>query len=328
MDERTPSASGPFRTAANPARPESAAALSPVRRGFPNLASVRRALKTLVLAIEGGELPAPSRHLFDGWEDYRPNDAVVSAQWLARAILDVYGIAAATVIVSFHDGLEVAGRIELGGVHQTEYFVEVRGELRSEPRKIAATLAHEVAHIFLRRHELETSNVLETEILTDTTAALYGFGALMADTYEVDYQRRFNDTDMSIVRSENSMGYLTPDELGYVLTHAGVAHADEHLESDAAKAAMELGRERALRELHTPPLRSAGLLARLDYLVQRWLARWLRRENPLTVDRDFVFSGDKVSFRCTHCTQPLRLPLFKRLEATCPRCRHVMTCAT
>ena len=303
-------------------------AIQGVRRGFPSLPVVRDALKRLVPAIKSGALPAPRPAPWHGFERYDPSDAVLSAQRLAREVLDVYALGCSTVIVTFDDALEAAGRVEIGGHGQREFFVELQGELRDRPKDIAATLGHECAHVFLHRHGLEQRDVWANEILTDTTAALYGFGALMADTFQVSYRRAFQDGGVVVHRDERSMGYLTPDELGYVLTRVGFAEVDAYLDSTAARVAMGVGRDRAHRELAAPPFAHAGWWPRLLYRAHVWLARWRSRGPALGAEEDYAVHDGRVSFRCPQCCQGMRLPVGKRARATCPVCEHTMACVT
>ncbi len=173
---------------------------------------MRDALKHLVPAIKDGRLPPPSAKPWSGWESYDPADPILSAQRLARSVLDVYALGCSTVIVTFDDALEAAGRVELGGPHEREL-------------------------------------------------------------------------------------------------------------------AMEVGRARAQREL-TAPLAHASWRTRLLYRMWILLA-WLRRRGPaLGVDEDYAIHDGRVSFRCPQCCQGMRLPLGKRLRASCPGCASAVACAT
>lgn len=310
-----------------------AAGLARVPRGYPSLPLVRDAIRVLVPALKKGALPPPSARPWDGWRQYRVSEAVIDAQKLATRILHVFGIEATRVLVVFDEKLDAAGRIELHGrpgIGGGEYFVEVRDELRAHPKKVAATLGHEVAHIFLRRHGLERRDTFANEILTDTVAALYGFGALMADTYEVS-ETRWSDGEGRtwLERRESSMGYLTPDELGYVLARGGFADVDAYLQSAHARDALRAGRDHAARELRAPPLRVAPLWERAMYQLRAWYAGVVRKADAeLFEDQLYAVDAERVTFRCPQCTQPIRLPRRKRLTAKCPTCEHRAECVT
>ncbi len=219
--------------------------------------------------------------------------------------------------------------MELGARNQREIFVELKPSLRGHKKDISATLGHECAHIFLRRHGLELPDRWANEILTDTTAALYGFGALMADTYRVSSTRQATATGTMVTWHEQSMGYLTPDELGYVLTRTGFADVDRYLESSAARDALECGRARALRELAAPPFAHAGLWARVVYGARR-LGAQLVMGGPGAPDDDrpYALHDGRITFRCPVCCKLLRLPVGRRLTAACPTCKHSVRCVT
>jgi len=211
-----------------------------IRRGFPNLRTVRRSLKLLIPRIRSGRLPAPPTEPWKGWLEYDPRDAVVSVQRVARSIAEVYHLDVGLITVTFVNELGSAGRVELHGGR--DFFVELDASLRTSSRDLAATLGHEVAHIFLEKHGLRFATIDETEILTDTTAAMYGFGVLMADTYTVTKTYRPVAGGTEITTKTRGMGYLSPDEFAYVVTRSGTAGAFERLTSKAAKGAFRKGR--------------------------------------------------------------------------------------
>ncbi len=298
------------------------------RRGFPSIGLVRDALGVLVPAIRRGQLPPPPKEAWGGHRGFPVDDAVLAVQTLARRIAAVYRLDIGVVVVTFVEKLEAAGRVELAGPGQRDFFVELRSEFRTQPRIISAILGHEVAHIFLHRHGLHPESGLAAEILTDTTAVLYGFGAVMADTFRVsEHQEQLADA-VRITTTVNQMGYLTPDEVGYALTRAGFGHLHDALESPAARDAVREGQRLARRELTTPPLRSASWWRRLGYRLARWLAERRNRASALTPDQLYRLEAGKVSFRCTVCCQGLRLPTRATVTATCPRCEAEVPCET
>lgn len=297
-----------------------------VNRGFPNLALVHDSLKRLVPAIKRGTLPPPSPLPWNGWTDYDAKEPVLSVQRMARRIADVFWLDVGTIVVSFHDNVDFAGRVELGP--SRDFFVEVHARYRNQPRVIAAVLGHEVAHIFLHRRRLALPETFPNEILTDTTAALYGFGALMADTFEVSEKREDLGDRVRITRREQALGYLTPDELGYVLTRSGVARVDDYLRSAAAREALLTGRAQAERELSTPPLALAPWWSRLLYRFWRAWAAYRRLRAELSHHTPYAFQDGRIAFRCPHCCQGLRLPLNQKLIARCPSCELEVHCIT
>lgn len=296
----------------------------PIERGTPNLARIRQALRHVVPRL-GAELPAPSGTLWAGWRDYDTQRPTRSAQTMAREIARVYRLKVGTLVVTFRSDLDVPGRVELGP--GDDFFVEVHSDLKTKPRQMAAVLAHEVAHIFLHHHRLRLPDTLDDEILTDTTALIYGFGGLMLDTYVVvETVRQVGDMTQT-TRHERKLGYLSPDEYGYLLQKRGMFDAFDALSGDAARGAYEEGTGRHLRDLG-PPLQSAGPGQRLLYWMRGLWARWFKRHRDLDEDDDYAFARGRVTFRCPTCAQRLRLPLGKTVVATCGRCKEAHPCKT
>jgi hypothetical protein len=297
-----------------------------VTRGFPHLSLIREALRVLIPRLRRGELPAIRRAPWQGWKDYRVAEAAVSAQHLARSICEVYGLSVGTVVVTFRSDLEAAGCVEIGP--SRDFFVEVQERFRTDARRLAQILGHEVAHIFLREHGIDRPETLANEVLTDTTAAVYGFGALMADSYVVDEQRHQVPGGVQITRREDHLGYLTPDEIGYVLCRGGFADIFDQLRSPAARKAFRVGRRLARRELNSPPLRLAPRWRMLWYRLRRWWSTRFNAQRDLITASRYALSDGRVSFRCPQCTQAIRVPVRRELVASCPTCEQQIPCST
>lgn len=298
-------------------------------RGFPNIGLVRDAIGVLVPAIKKGKLPPPAMEPWEGHIGFPIKDPVIGVQHLARKIAKAYELSVGTVIVTFIDGMKEAGRVELSGPGQRDFFVELRAEFKEQPRVITAILGHEIAHIFLHHHRVHLAPGLPEEILTDATAVLYGFGAVMADTFRVSEKSEYvGDNMIRTTRSERHMGYLTPDEMGYVLMRSGFGGIDEKLESLAARDALAVGRSRARSELTAPPLKSTSWWRRAIYKVLRWWAEWRKHAPELHALDFYRVQAGKVLFRCTVCCQGIRVPTRASLTATCPRCETELPCET
>ena len=153
-----------------------------VPRGFPNIVLVRDSLRTLVPRIKRGMLPPPPPAPWQGHRQYDRTDPILSIQRLAKSIGQEYRLVIGTVVVSFSSSLDHAAHVEIG--HSNDYFIEVNSAYKNRPGELGAILGHELAHIFLHRHGLSLQDTMPNEILTDTTAALYGFGLLMADSFQ------------------------------------------------------------------------------------------------------------------------------------------------
>ncbi len=289
-----------------------------IRRGFPNIALVRDAMGVLLPAIKQGTLPTPPRSPWTIPPALPGESPVIRVQHLARRAAGMYGITVGLIVVTFRSDIREAGRVELGGNEQRDFFIEVRDHYEQEQVMLSAILGHEVAHIFLHRHRLHPPPGLYGEIMTDIAAVLYGFGAVLADTFRLNKQM------------EHHLGYLTPDEAGFVLFRSGFDFRAcmRAVEGQAARAALRIGRTRARRELTTPPLRYAAWWKKLQYRVQRWWSERARRREELVTTRLYALTADHVHFRCVLCCQGLRVPTRKKLTAVCPRCRTAMPCVT
>jgi hypothetical protein len=123
------------------------------------------------------------------------------------------------------------------------------------------------------------------------------------------------------------LGYLTPDEMGYVLTRSGFGEVAT-LESPAARRALVIGRSRARAELTCPPLGGAPWWAWVMYRLRRWWAEVWRHARELNEHDCYRLQIGKVLFRCTQCCQALRVPTRMNITATCPRCRTELRCET
>lgn len=295
-----------------------------VPRGFPNLARIRESIGLLVPKIKKGLLPPP-KPPWQGWERYDSSDHIISAQRLAVDAAKVYQLNVGTLVITFASSLSSAAQVEIGPTN--DFFIEVESDFIERPRDLGAVLGHELAHIFLHRHNIRIPDTWGNEILTDTTAAMYGFGALMADTFTVTETSHSVANGTQITRQERSLGYLTPDEIGYVLTRCSPANVAAYLRSSAAKSALRVGRRKALLEIRTPPLQLASLSSRMVYRMKR-MASIPTLLVGLPLSHRYGFGDDKVSFRCPQCCQAMRLPTKKTIKASCPRCESQLHCRT
>lgn len=282
------------------------------------MALVRDAMGVLLPAIKQGTLPAPPRSPWTIPPGGARQSPVIRVQHLARRVAGIYGLDVGLIVVAFRSNIQAAGSVELGGPQQRDFFVELREDYAQEPGTLSAILGHEVAHIFLHRHRLHPPPGISAEIMTDIAAVLYGFGAVMADTFRVSQE------------GEHHLGYLTPDEVGFVLFRSGFDFRAcmRDLTSNAASEALQIGRTQAKRELTTPPLRCAAGWKKLKYRVQRWWSERTGRREELVATRLYAVSAGHVHFRCVLCCQGLRVPTRKDLTAVCPRCRTAMPCVT
>lgn len=149
------------------------------------------------------------------------------------------------MIVGFRT-MEHAAGVELAA--GPEYFVELNDRFRTHRGDIGAALAHEVTHVLLHRLGLEFPGTRDNEILTDTVTTYLGAGWLLLDAFRED------------AVSSQKLGYLTPEEFGYVLAKRAFAFDEDPspwFTSPQAYEAFTAGRKRALRDTRQPPLVAA-----------------------------------------------------------------------
>ncbi|WP_037906059.1 hypothetical protein [Actinacidiphila yeochonensis] len=285
---------------------------------FPHLEAVRGALTTLYRRLSGDGVARfaasvrPEVVEFPGDED-----PYLGAQRIAGAIVAHLGLPDARMVVSYRD-MPYAGRVELAA--GPEYFVELHSRFREDRRDVGAALAHEVTHVYLHRLGLRGPEVWEDEILTDTVAAYLGVGWLLLDAYRHEPAMRGERITMAAY----TLGYLTPQEYGYVLAKRALALGDDiepWFTSPYARDAYRTGLELARRDLRRPPLAAAPWTAR---------RRYARHRDQGVSGPDRAFDGPaaarRVTFPCPTCFQRLRVPCGSPLRARCGLCHTVHAC--
>ena len=244
-----------------------------------------------------------------------------------------------TLIVNFRE-MENPGRVEL--TRDEVYLVDLNANYRDDTHDIAAILAHEICHVFLFRHGLAFSDVLDNEILTDTTAAYLGTGWLSLNAYRVtkheERRRSFTTTEVRVETKEEALGYLTPEEFGYVVGKRELVFGEKVrglISNSAAQSALDEGYQRARLEFQIPPLDKCTLWRRLEYYWDRRKMQTLASRSalkglshPLNGYRFDVNESIKVVFECPVCSQKLRLPVQKKVKARCVVCGSSLDCKT
>ncbi|MYU35047.1 hypothetical protein GTW52_18340 [Streptomyces sp. SID8358] len=294
----------------------------PVVHGFPHLDTVRSAITALYrrLTPDGVHTYAtslvPADAAFADTDDLYPG-----AQRVAHALVEHLRLPQARVVVGFRR-MEHAASVELTA--GSEYFVELNDRFRTHRRDIGAALAHEITHVLLHRLGLEFPGTRANEILTDTVTAYLGAGWLLLDAFRQD------------ATSSQKLGYLTPEEFGYVLAKRALAFGEDPsvwFTSPQAYTAYTEGRAKALGDLRRPPLTTAGRPGRRRYARDR--RRALDHPGPGTgaaPGEGYAFEdgpdGLRVSFACPTCHQRVRVPVRGRVRARCGLCRTVLECDT
>ncbi|TWV33056.1 hypothetical protein FRZ03_30955 [Streptomyces misionensis] len=288
----------------------------PVEHGFPHLETVRAAINALYRRLSPTTVQTFSASVVPADVAFCDTDDLhLGAQRVAREIVRHFRLPDARLIVCFRE-MTHAANIELTA--GPEYFVELNDRFRTHREDIGAALAHEVAHVYLHRLDLAFPTTAENEILTDTVTTYLGAGWLLLDAYREDKI------------SSQKLGYLTPEEFGYVLAKRSLLFQEDPsvwFTSAQAYTAYTRGLARARRDEQQPPLTGAGWAGRRRYAHDR------RHAVPAPPGSPYSFapgpSGDlRVSFPCPTCHQRIRLPVRGRVRARCGLCRTVLECDT
>jgi hypothetical protein len=302
----------------------------PIVHGFAHLETVRAALTALYrrLSAEGVARFAASVHP-EPVDFTAEEDPYLGAQRVARVMVRHFGLPDARMVVGYRD-MAHAGNVELAA--GPEYFVELHSRFRTDRRDVGAVLAHEVTHVYLHRLGLEFPGTRDNEILTDTATAYLGAGWLLLDAYREEAAIRGDRLTTAAYR----LGYLTPEEFGYVLAKRALVFGDDiepWFRSAQARDAYRAGLACARQDLRRAPLAAAGWVARRRYARDRWSARERRGAPATSLRGDYAFDrapagGLRVSFACPTCHQWIRLPCRGRLRARCTLCLTTLECET
>lgn len=293
----------------------------PIMHGFPHLDTVRAALTALYRRLSADGVARFAASVRPELVDFPAGeDLYLGAQRVARVMVQHLRLPDARMVIGFRDMVH-AGNVELAA--GPEYFVELHSRFRTDRRDVGAALAHEVMHVYLHRLGLEFPGTRANEILTDTAAAYLGSGWLLLDAYREEAAIRGERLTMSAYK----LGYLTPEEFGYVLAKRALAFGDDiepWFRSAQARDAYRAGLERARLDLRVPPLADAGWAAR---------RRYARDRRALASGPHYAFDGSpergvRVSFPCPVCFQRLRLPVRGRVRARCGVCFTTLECDT
>lgn len=302
-----------------------------VERGFPHLGTVRSAVTALYRRLSYDTVRsfsvsvAPVDVAFCDTDDLH-----MGAQRVAREMVRHYRLPDERLIVSFR-AMRHAANVELAA--GPEYFVELNDRFRTHRRDIGAALAHEVTHVYLHRLGLSFPGARDNELLTDTAATYLGAGWLLLDAFRQDEV------------SSQKLGYLTPEEFGYVLAKRSLAFGEDPsvwFTSEQAHRAYVSGMELARLDGRQPPLTAAGWTGRRRYARERRYAQQGQQGVlPFPSDRtartdvpySFTWGGGReeplrVSFPCPTCHQRIRIPVRGRVRARCTLCRTVLECDT
>ncbi|MFE8016597.1 hypothetical protein ACFU3O_28190 [Streptomyces antibioticus] len=300
----------------------------PVEHGFPHLATVRAAVTALYRRLSYGTVQQfavsvpPADVAFCDVDDLH-----LGAQRVARELVRHYRLPDARMVVAFRE-MEHAAHVELTA--GPEYFIELNDRFRTHRRDIGAALAHEIMHVYLHRLDLSFPGTRDNEILTDTATTYLGAGWLLLDAFREDGV------------SSQKLGYLTPEEFGYVLAKRSLVFGEDPsawFTSAQAYTAYARGLERARHDERQPPLTAAGWAGRRRYARDRRHAQQGAEGSggsSAGSEAPYAFAADpadasgplRVTFPCPTCHQRIRVPVKGRVRARCGLCRTVLECDT
>ncbi len=305
-----------------PAGPGGSAAGEPIVHGYPHLETVRSALTALHRRLSGDGVARFATSVRPELVDFPDDEELyLGAQRVARVMVQHFRLPDARMVISFRDMVH-AGNVELAA--GPEYFVELHSRFKADRRDVGAALAHEVMHVYLHRLDLEFAGTRDNEILTDTATAYLGAGWLLLDAYREEAAIRGERLMMSAYK----LGYLTPEEFGYVLAKRALAFGDDiepWFSSAQAREAYRAGLTRAKLDLRRAPLAGASWAARRLYARNR-------RSGAAPPSADYSFDGTgadlRVSFPCPTCFQRIRVPCRGRVRVRCTLCNSLLDCDT
>ncbi|MGQ4425287.1 hypothetical protein ACN6LL_008039, partial [Streptomyces violaceoruber] len=174
------------------------------------------------------------------------------------------------------------------------------------------------------RLDLAFPSTRDNEILTDTATTYLGAGWLLLDAYRED------------AATSQKLGYLTPEEFGYVLAKRALLFGEDPsvwFTSPQAYTAYGKGLARARRDGQQPPLTAAGWAGRRRYARDRRHAEDPHAAGAAAAGDPYSFTAQppgqlRVSFPCPTCHQRIRVPVRGRVRARCGLCRTVLECDT
>ncbi|MER6129280.1 hypothetical protein ABT173_43350 [Streptomyces sp. NPDC001795] len=293
----------------------------PVEHGYPHLDTVRAAITALYKRLSYDTIHTFATSVLPADVAFSDQDDLhLGAQRVARELVRHYRLPDARMIVSFRE-MTHAANVELTA--GPEYFIELNDRFRTHRRDIGAALAHEVMHVYLHRLDLAFPSTRDNEILTDTATTYLGAGWLLLDAYREDGA------------SSQKLGYLTPEEFGYVLAKRALLFGEDPaiwFTSPQAYTAYTKGMAQARHDEQQPPLTAAGWAGRRRYAKDRRYAQDHASPGPHPgVPYSFTPAGRgplRVSFPCPTCQQRIRVPVRGRVRARCGLCRTVLECDT
>ncbi|MEU6081918.1 hypothetical protein [Streptomyces sp. NPDC047108] len=296
---------------------------SDVAHGYPHIETVRASINAIYKRLSYDTVRTFSASVLPADVAFADaDDLYLGVQRVARAMVQHLRLPDARIIVSFRD-MHHAANVELAA--GPEYFIELNSRFKTHRQDIGAALAHEVMHVYLHRLDLSFQGTRDNEILTDTATTYLGAGWLLLDAFRED------------AVSSQKLGYLTPEEFGYVLAKRAMVFGEDPspwFTSPQAYTAYTTGRALARRDGQQPPLTASGWAGRRRYARDRRSVQGGRAPEAggaAPSGAAYAFEGQaplRVTFPCPTCHQRIRVPVRGRVRARCSLCRTVLDCDT
>jgi hypothetical protein len=308
---------------------DKAAMAEKMKRGFPHLNQINDYILHLFKSIPSNEIINIIKNPInlEAWNSFV--DPVIGVQKIAKAIAGNYKLSTGVILVTFNPDLNTTGKVELS--HSKDFFIELHSMHKNNPDRIIAVLAHEVTHIFLYKHGITMPSKRENELFTDTAAAFLGLGEYILNCF---IQEKIEGYSETTIRQEH-LGYLTPDEFGYILAKRNWAFGNDSfksLRSSAARSALCSGMKLFSRQLLIPPLSKKNIIKRIIYRINRTQAMKKlssgKELNKTYAGYEFEFNEKLlVKFKCPLCSQMARIPVTKeKVQISCPICNVRFYC--
>ena len=267
---------------------------------FKNISAINSNISSLYKSIGAPLVPNFKTNLVINNSHYN-SDIVIFTQNIAQQIANHFGLNITKVVVTFVHSLGVPGKVELSAGNV--FFVEVDEKYKSNTNFISAILAHEIAHIYLFRHNVRINNTFQNEVLTNTTTAFLGCAWLILNS---SYEEA-SELKMTV----NSFGYITQYEVGYILAKRDFLLQQNSFDAmifGRSKEFFEDGKICFLKSLRRPYIKRSAL-GNLAYRLKSRLG------------------AGSIVFRCICCEQQMRIPESnKTLSVHCPTCNNNLLC--
>jgi hypothetical protein len=306
-------------------------------RAFARIGVIQDSIRELYAKLSGETVKSYTTSLAPMFSVIpRGQDPVTGAEQVARAVARHLRLTDVGLIVSFkelgHEGeLRPAAEVTLGA--GPDYHITLSPRYRDDRRDMAAVLAHEVMHIFLHRSGIRFTDRIMNEILTETATVYLGTGWLTLDAHRTTTTY----SSSSFTTSTQTLGYVSPEELGYILAKRVLAF-DENIEAylsrnNSARAAYETGYQRALLDYQRAPLADCEPAARAQYQKDKKYAVELTRSSDFvqSYDAGYQFQGHEpinVIFHCPACHHLVEIPIDQSVTVRCDTCATALKCET